>query len=84
MTEATFVDIAAVPDFVRRKLARAALDSLERTMAEPGAEERFQAWLVEYRKRRQEPPRGEVKQTGAATGQTAAQAATNYDRREIL
>lgn len=60
MTEAAFVDVAAIPDFARRKLARAALEALEMTMAEPGAEERFQAWLIEYRKRRRETPRGEV------------------------
>lgn len=46
------VNTAAVPDCYRHKLAQAVLASLERAMAEPGAEEAFQAWLAE-RKRAQ-------------------------------
>lgn len=41
-----------VPAYKRDELAQGALELMRRLFAEPGTEERFQAWLVEYRKRK--------------------------------
>lgn len=45
------VDIASIPDFRKEELARCVLTSLEKAMAQPGAEEEFQAWLAAYKKK---------------------------------
>ena len=51
MTETVIhIDTSAVPEFRRRELAQCVLASLEQAMSLPGAEEEFQAWLVEYKK----------------------------------
>jgi hypothetical protein len=49
-SQAVHIDIASIPEFRGKELARSVLASLERAMSLPGAEEEFQAWLVEYRK----------------------------------
>lgn len=41
------IDTAAIPDFRRIELAKAALALTEQVFAMPGAEERYQAWLKE-------------------------------------
>lgn len=48
------VDTASIPDFRRRALAKCVLASLDRALSEPGAEEEFQAWLIQYRKKQAE------------------------------
>lgn len=41
-----------VPAYKRDELAQGALELMHRLFAEPETEDRFQAWLVEYRKRK--------------------------------
>lgn len=45
------IDIASIPDFRRIDLAKGALALTEQVFSMPGAEERYQAWLKEYRTR---------------------------------
>ena len=45
------IDIASIPDFRREELAKGALALTEQVFSMPGAEERYQAWLKEYRAR---------------------------------
>lgn len=52
------VDIASIPDFRKEELARCVLTSLEKAMAQPGAEEEFQAWLAAYKKK--QPPKSGI------------------------
>ncbi len=55
------VDIASIPDFRKEELARCVLASLEKAMAQPGAEEEFQAWLAAYKKTHPAKPCAELK-----------------------
>lgn len=52
------VDTTSIPDFRRQELARCVLTSLEKAMAQPGAEEEFQAWLAAYKKK--QPPKSGI------------------------
>lgn len=52
------VDIASIPDFRKEELARCVLASLEKAMAQPGAEDEFQAWLAAYKKK--QPPKSGI------------------------
>lgn len=45
-------DLAAVPREVRDDLARPLALAVEAYFRQPGMEEKFQAWLVEYKKRK--------------------------------
>lgn len=45
------IDLASIPDFRRMELAKGALALTEQVFSMPGAEERYQAWLKEYRAR---------------------------------
>ena len=45
------IETSAIPDYHREQLARGALDLMEQVFSLPGAEERYQAWLTERRKR---------------------------------
>ena len=45
------IDIASIPDFRREDLAKGALALTEQVFSMPGAEERYQSWLKEYRAR---------------------------------
>lgn len=45
------IDLASIPDFRREDLAKGALALTEQVFSMPGAEERYQAWLKEYRAR---------------------------------
>lgn len=45
------IDLASIPDFRRIDLAKGALALTEQVFSMPGAEERYQAWLKEYRAR---------------------------------
>lgn len=45
------IDLASIPDFRRMELAKGALALTEQVFSMPGAEERYQAWLKEYRDR---------------------------------
>ena len=45
------IDLAAIPDLRRIELAKGALALTEQVFSMPGAEERYQAWLKEYRAR---------------------------------
>lgn len=45
------IDVAAVPREVRDDLARPLLERVAAYFEQPGAEEAFQAWLKEYRRR---------------------------------
>lgn len=47
-------DLAAVPREVRDDLARPLAMAVEAYFQQPGVEEKFQAWLVGYKKRRHE------------------------------
>lgn len=44
-------DLAAVPREVRDDLARPLALAVDAYYRQPGVEEKFQAWLVEYKKR---------------------------------
>lgn len=46
---ALHIDIASIPDFRRKELAKGALALTEQVFSMPGAEERYQAWLKERR-----------------------------------
>ena len=46
------IETAAVPRAVRDDLARPLLQRAMAYFEQPGVEEAFQAWLVEYRKRK--------------------------------
>ena len=50
-THALHIDLAAIPDFRRLELAKGALALTEQVFSMPGAEERYQSWLKEYRAR---------------------------------
>ena len=45
------IDISQIPEFRRIDLAKGALALTEQVFSMPGAEERYQAWLKEYRAR---------------------------------
>ncbi len=45
------IDLTSIPDFRRIELAKGALALTEQVFSMPGAEERYQAWLKEYRAR---------------------------------
>ena len=45
------IHIDQIPDFRRIELAKGALALTEQVFSMPGAEERYQAWLKEYRAR---------------------------------
>ncbi len=45
------IDLASIPDFRREDLAKGALALTEQVFSMPGAEERYQSWLKEYRAR---------------------------------
>ena len=52
MSEQNFglhIDLASIPEFRRIQLAKGALELTEQVFSMPGAEERYQAWLKEYR-----------------------------------
>lgn len=46
------VETANIPEFRQMELAQCVLTSLELALAQPGAEEEFQAWLKEYRRKK--------------------------------
>lgn len=50
--EAGYIDTAAVPRVIRDELARPLLERAMAYFEQPGVEEAFQAWLVEYRKKK--------------------------------
>lgn len=50
--ENSCIETAAVPRAVRDDLARPLLQRAMAYFEQPGVEEAFQAWLVEYRKRK--------------------------------
>lgn len=50
--EVVKVETANIPEFRQRELAQCVLASLELALAQPGAEEEFQAWLKEYRRKK--------------------------------
>ena len=45
------IDLASIPDFRCIDLAKGAVALTEQVFSMPGAEERYQAWLNEYRAR---------------------------------
>lgn len=45
-------DLAAVPREIRDDLARPLALAVDAYFRQPGVEEKFQAWLVEYKKRK--------------------------------
>ena len=45
------IDLESIPDFRRIDLAKGALVLTEQVFSMPGAEERYQPWLKEYRAR---------------------------------
>ena len=53
------IDISQIPEFRRIELAKGALELTREVFSMPGAEERYQAWLKEYR--------AQKKKTGQAT-----------------
>lgn len=52
------IDTAAIPDFRKKELAQSVLESLERALSLPGAEEDFQAWLKQYKKTQSQKKKG--------------------------
>lgn len=44
------INFSEIPEYQVRALAKAALELTEKVFSIPGEEERYQAWLVEYRK----------------------------------
>ena len=46
------VETANIPEFRQMELAQCVLASLELALAQPGAEEEFQVWLREKRKKK--------------------------------
>lgn len=44
------IDTTQMPEFRRRELGIATLRAVERFFQQPGVEEDYQKWLVEYRK----------------------------------
>lgn len=49
-------DLAAVPREVRDDLARPLAVAVDAYFKQPGVEEKFQVWLVEYKKRKAAEP----------------------------
>lgn len=45
------IDLNAIPDYQRGELARLALEVTKNCFADPGEEERYQAWLAERKSR---------------------------------
>ena len=45
------IDVNSIPDYARNDLARFALSLVEECFSKPGAEERYQKWLKERKKR---------------------------------
>jgi hypothetical protein len=45
-------DLGSIPEHVKYSLVEPLTDALADFYAQPGAEERFSAWLAEYRKRK--------------------------------
>lgn len=50
-------ELASVPQEIRDDLARPLALAVDAYFKQPGVEEKFQQWLMEYEKRK--PPRGE-------------------------
>lgn len=49
---AVTIDVAAVPREIRDDMARPLLEKVVAYFEQPGAEEAFQEWLKEYKKRK--------------------------------
>ena len=52
VTETEYIDTAKVPLYIRDELARPLLERAMAYFEQPGVEEAFQAWVVEYRKKK--------------------------------
>jgi hypothetical protein len=49
--DAVVIDVKLIPPFVRDELSKFALSLVDECFSRPGAEERYQAWLKERKKR---------------------------------
>ncbi len=55
LTSEIHIDTSAIPDFRRDRLAKGALEIVKLAFSQPGAEERYQAWLAKRRGQEKRP-----------------------------